>query len=292
MADTAALALVQGSRERDAQSMQKPAYSEQSSTKPMFATLALITGLWLVVGCASQLATVPEALARALCVALTVALVLGGAAAARSTSPSQLRFALIAAAVLGGLALLQRPQLSLLELTFVTASLLSIGGLVGGYVGGLLDQPAMLSVTAYVAALGDVFSFAHPNGITSRVLQSPRALQFLAVSMPSFDERLFVPVIGVGDIVFGSMFMVGTRRVGLSSRKTVLALSIGLVLAGATSELLELSLPAIPAMSIMVVLFHRESWHLPVGQERRVLANLVGITVVLGGLLTLARWNT
>jgi hypothetical protein len=166
----------------------------------------------------------------------------------------------------------------------VTICVLMVGGLVGGYIGSLLEHPGMLMVVAYVAALGDIFSVFHPSGLTHKVMANPQALAVLTLSFPVIGTDRVVPLTGIGDVAFAAIFMVGARVTGLSVKRTILALAAAIAVVVLTVELAKTALPAVPFFSAAIVLAHPEVRTLPRGQGRRIALNLALVTLLLGGL--------
>jgi hypothetical protein len=167
----------------------------------------------------------------------------------------------------------------------VTLMVLTTGAIVGGYIGSLLQYPAMLMVVAYVAAFADCFSFFHPSGLTANVLRNPRALALLTVPFPVLGTSDVAALVGVGDVTFVALYVAGARATRLDPRKTVLALAAAMASVACLVELLGAPLPALPFLGAAVVLAHPESRKLPAEQTRRIAANLAIVTLVFGGLL-------
>lgn len=188
-------------------------------------------------------------------------------------------------ALYGFLFWLDLPALTPNTMFVVTLALLTTGALVGGYIGSLLEYPGMLMVVAYVAAIADCFSVFHPHGLTAKVLAHPRALQLLTFPFPVLGTREIGSLLGIGDVAFASVFVVGARTTGLDPRRTVLALGLALGTVAIIAETLRAPLPALPFLSASVVLAHPEARKLPPEQTRRITANLAVVTLVLGGLL-------
>lgn len=172
-----------------------------------------------------------------------------------------------------------------LLLCVVTLAVLTTGGLVGGYIGSLLEYPGMLMVVAYVAACADCFSFFHPSGLTAQVLSNPHALALLTVPFPVLGSEHVASLVGIGDVTFVSLYVAGSRRTGLDPRRTVVALALAMAVVSVIVEVLGAPLPALPFLGASVVLAHPEARRLPLEQTRRVAANLVVVTILLGGLL-------
>lgn len=167
----------------------------------------------------------------------------------------------------------------------VTFAVLSTGALVGGYIGALLEYPGMLMVVAYVAAFADCFSFVHPSGVTANVLADPKLLALLTVPFPVLGTDGVASLVGIGDVTFVALFITGARQTGLSASRTVWALGAGMAVMAVAVAWLRAPLPALPVLGAAVVLVHPEARRVPAQQVRRVGANLVVVTLVLGGLL-------
>lgn len=232
---------------------------------------------------------VPAAWARIMAQCWILGSILFVAVRARTVEASALRAALAPLGLLLTLFVLDvavdSPQL----LFAVTASLLALGALAGGYIGGLLRHPGMLLVVAYVASVGDCFSVYHPHGLTHAILQDARALSLLALSFPALGSAQTIPLVGVGDVVFACVYMVGTRATGLSPRRTFWALLAAMTGVVLVVELAQAALPALPFMSSAVVLAHPEARRLPAGDARRIAANLAFVTALLGVLFLSAQ---
>lgn len=208
-------------------------------------------------------------------------------ACARTCPPVPLQtlaFAAVPATVLGTFYVTDASVASAPMLCLVTWCVLMLGCLVGGHIGGLLEYPGMLMVVAYVAALGDCFSVFHPRGPTANVLADPRALSLLTLSFPVLGTERLAPVVGVGDVAFACVFVVGARTVGLDSRRTLVALGAAMACVVAAVEVSGWPLPAVPFMSAAVVLAHREARSIPRQRLPRVALNLAAVTGLLASL--------
>lgn len=170
-------------------------------------------------------------------------------------------------------------------LWFVSLAVLTTGGLVGSYIGGLLQYPGMLMVVAYVAAFADCFSFFHPQGLTANVLANPKALALLTVPFPILGTAQIGSLVGIGDVTFVALFITGTRATGLNVTRTALALAVAMVSVAMLVELGGSPLPALPFLGGAVVLAQPAARRIPPEQTRRIAANLAVVTLVLGGLL-------
>lgn len=256
---------------------------------PFAAMLVAVASLSCGLAYVAPSLSVPLAGARVFGELWLMTVLLAASSVAPRVKSESLAFALLPAAILGALLWAEIGAESPSLFVLITVSVLSLGCLVGGYIGSLLEHPSMLFVVAYVAALGDCFSVFHPHGLTANIMKDPHALAVLTLSVPVLGTTRIVPLVGIGDVAFASIFMVGARVTGLSERRTLLALAGALASVVLCVEVLHVSLPAVPFMSIAIVAMHRETRRLPRAQATRILLNLLVVTVVLAGLWLVAR---
>jgi hypothetical protein len=167
----------------------------------------------------------------------------------------------------------------------LTMLLLTTAGLVGGYIGSLLEYPGMLLVVSYVAALADCFSVLHPSGFSAQVLRDPKALALLTISVPVLGTDELRSLIGIGDVAFAALFVTGARVTGLPVGRTGAALAMALAVVASSAELAHTPLPALPFLGAAVLLVHPAARRLPAAQTRRIGINLALVTLVMGLLL-------
>ena len=256
---------------------------------PFVALLAVVAALSFALAYVAPELSVPIVFARVFGELWLMTILLATCRVAPRVKPESLAYALIPAAILGGLLWSEIGTESPSLFVVITVSVLSLGCLVGGYIGALLEHPSMLFVVAYVAALGDCFSVFHPHGLTANIMKDPQALAVLTLSVPVLGTKHIVPLVGIGDVAFAAVFFVGTRVTGLSERRTLLALAGALIAVVLSVEVLHLTLPAVPFMSVGIVAMHRETRSLPRAQATRILLNLLVVTVVLAGLWLVGR---
>jgi len=254
----------------------------------VLAVVAVASASLLLAWCAPSLHVAP-AFARVFGESWLIAVVLLTAYFAPRVSAEAVSVAVLPAAVLAALLWAELGTEWLSVFALITSCVLFLGCLIGGYIGALLEHPGMLFAVAYVAALGDCFSVFHPHGLTANVLKNPHALAVLTLSVPVLGTTRIVPLVGIGDVAFAALFMVGARVTGLDPRRTLVALAAAMLLAVSSVELLRVSLPAVPFMSFAVVAAHKETRRLPPAQARRILLNLLVVTVLLGSLWLVAR---
>lgn len=258
------------------------------SLSRLLAVEAAIASLSAFLAVVSPSLSVDLELARALAISFVIATVLLTAWFAPVRGERRLLWFAALPLVYAFLFWLELPALTPSTLFVVTLAVLSTGALVGGYIGSLLEYPGMLMVVAYVAAVADCFSMFHPHGLSAQVMAHPRALRLLTLPFPVLGTHEIGSLLGVGDVAFASLFVVGARTTGLDARRTLVALGLALSAVAVTVEVLRVPLPALPFLSAAVVLAHPEARRLPPEQTRRILLNLAVVTLVLGGLLVSA----
>src|SRR5690606_13949183 len=140
---------------------------------------------------------------------------------------------------------------------------LGAGTRIGASIGHAIEAPGHLLVVASVSALVDGLSVLHPKGPTAQILEMEVALSILALPWPILGTPIIQPTLGVGDVVFGGLYLAAARRHELPLGKTAAALAVGLTLAFVTAALLSRAIPALPFMGAAVLLAHPEARRLP-----------------------------
>lgn len=137
-----------------------------------------------------------------------------------------------------------------------TAGVLLVGTAVGSMVGCRIAHPGHLTAVALASSAADIWSVHAPEGVTHALLQTPdRALQRLfSVSVPVPPSPVPDAVIGLGDVLFSALYLSATVRHGLPHGRTLIAVTAGLLLAGAGTLVVQRPLPALPFVGAMVVL--------------------------------------
>ena len=102
----------------------------------------------------------------------------------------------------------------------VTGALLTAGAAIGGAVGGRIEHPGHLLVVVVLSLLVDSFSVFHTAGPTAAVVARPELIAVLALPWPRFGTSEFLPVLGVGDVVFAALYMSTARQFGLPRLRT------------------------------------------------------------------------
>jgi hypothetical protein len=248
---------------------------------------------WAAVGCAAALELgIAKYLGPRVAIAPLAAYEIGfGAVVASALAcalicpPVQKRdlwLALLPAAVLCGVALAQPPEFG--AAIVVTIALLLGGTLIGGAVGFAIEHPGHLIFVAIVSAAADAASVFHPSGPSAAIVQSKHALSLLALPWPMLGTHQLEPFLGVGDVIFTSLYIASTRRHALPIWRSALGLTLGYVVTMVTVVALEATVPALPFLGLGIVLAQPAARRPPLPDRARgytLAALVVGIVAAL-----------
>lgn len=141
----------------------------------------------------------------------------------------------------------------------VGAVLLAGGSLLGAIVGGEVEHAGYLVFVAVVSSAMDLVSVFHPTGPSAVIASSRRAMSLVAVSWPMLGTSHIEPYLGVGDVVFTSLYIAACRRHGLSRSRTLGALALGYAAAALAVVAYARPIPALPLLGAAVVGIHAEA---------------------------------
>ncbi len=177
----------------------------------------------------------------------------------------------------------------LLAAATVTAALLVAGTLAGSAVGSAIEHPGHIGFVAIASSLADVASVYSPAGVTAAVMKSPAMLSVLSLPWPMLGTAQIEPFLGVGEVVFSSIYLASSRVHGLSVRRTMLALCGGFVLTLFALLLFEQAIPALPFLGAAVVLVHPKARKPAEADRRRGLAGIALLLLIFFGWMLLPR---
>jgi hypothetical protein len=167
----------------------------------------------------------------------------------------------------------ENPALSALDLARVCATnLLLIGAAVsaGELVAKGLRAQSYLVLAAIVAAVADTYSVA--VGPTAKLAGSETALRHMALHWPAIGGGAVIPIVGVGDFLFLSIFLVGARKFSLGALRNLVALMASFAVGFAFTIIgtVLFGIPGLPALPFMCVAFLVVNWRrLRVSSEER-----------------------
>lgn len=167
----------------------------------------------------------------------------------------------------------------------VAVGLLAGGSLLGAIVGGAVDHAGYLVFVAVVSSAMDLVSVFHPTGPSAMIAASPRALSLVAVPWPMFGTPAIEAFLGVGDVVFTSLYVSACRRHRLSESHTLVALVLAYVAAAGMVIALEHPVPALPLLGAAVVGMHPEARRPPPAERRRGIAVTTMVVLACFGIL-------
>ena len=231
-----------------------PLASWQDSGRAWALALALsCAGFWVTAGLAVYSAPSPI-LAYLLAFSCVVACTLSTAAHA----PAAVRtcvWGCLAGLVLLSAAAWSRTRVDLLlSGSDVLVSLLLTGAGLGDLVGRRIEHPGHLLFVAVVSSVADVWSVTQPGGISKAIAEEPLALSLAALPWPMLGSSELAPLLGVGDVVFTSLYLAASRVHALPLRRSVLALAAGYAITTALVIVTERPIPALPMLGACVVI--------------------------------------
>lgn len=248
---------------------------------------------WLGAAALAELCLIgAHAVSRALAPSPLLAYGLGFAAVAASTIGTAFASPLVPKRALGWLVvpalsiwLVARSGASELEVALVvTASLLLGGTLLGSVVGSAIEHAGHLLFVAIVSAAADTVSVFHPSGPSAAISQSKEALSLLALPWPMLGTPHLEAFLGAGDVVFTALYVTSCRKLGLSTARTALALTLAYAVTMVAVIVLEVPVPALPMLGLAVIVAHPQARHPPREDRARgfaLSALAVGLAVFL-----------
>lgn len=176
-----------------------------------------------------------------------------------------------------------------LQAGVVLISLLALGTLTGSVVGSRVQAVWHVLFVALVSSAADVFSVYAPLGPTAAIIQSETSLGLLALPWPIPGTNLVAPILGVGDVVFASLYRSATRAHRLSPARTGVALIAGFGLTLAALLVVERPIPALPFLGLAFVAVHPEVRQVPPAERKQAWIGAIALLAVLALLSTYRR---
>jgi hypothetical protein len=141
-----------------------------------------------------------------------------------------------------------------------TLSLLLVTLSIGFWLAGEIERAGHLIPVCIVGTLVDIWSVLEGPSrrvgqqvvthmqmqVDTGVRQPPPMVDFLVLHWPEPGADMMAPLVGLGDMVFVSLFLASCRRFGLSLTKCVVLVLAGLASAMAVAMWLEKPTPALP----------------------------------------------
>jgi hypothetical protein len=162
----------------------------------------------------------------------------------------------------------------------VLVALLLLGTSAGAWVGERIQHPAHLMFVALVSGIADTLSVTQPGGVSATIVEHPHALALLALPWPMLGTREIAPLLGVGDIVFTSLYIRAGRRHQLPLARTLLALALAYASTTAAVIIWSRPIPVLPLLGAALVLAQPQTRAIAPADRRRgawVITALVGV---------------
>lgn len=139
---------------------------------------------------------------------------------------------------------------------WIFCALLALGSALGAWVGNGIEQPGHLLFVAIVSSLADAFSVAHPDGPSAQIARQPETLALLALPWPMLGTHEAAPLLGVGDVVFTSLYWSAGRRHALAWQRTLIALLGGYLVTVVVVVVAARPIPVLPLFGAGMLLLH------------------------------------
>ncbi|HEX4353267.1 MAG TPA: hypothetical protein VHZ95_10140 [Polyangiales bacterium] len=188
---------------------------------------------------------------------------------------------------LGGVTLLavaHRLGIGAAAAALLLASLLITGSALGAWVGAGIEQPGHLVFVAVLSSLADLFSVAHPDGPSAMIAQRPETLALLALPWPMLGTREIAPFLGVGDVVFTSLYFAAARKHGLPLRRMTFAFAIAFAATALVVMLIERPVPVLPFLGVALLIAQPATRKPPMRDLRR------GVLLITAFAAAIAVW--
>jgi hypothetical protein len=204
------------------------------------------------------------------------------AIAASASVPSQRRWLLLGASCgLGALIAIARSGATgPLAAVGVLVTLSMLGSAVGALVGSRIQHPGHLLFVALVSGLADILSVTQPGGVSRAIAEQPQALALLALPWPMLGTHETPPFLGVGDVIFTSLYWSASRKHGLRLWRTALALVLGYALVTWTVIALARPIPVLPFLGVCMLLVQARS-RTPAARDRRGAWAMTALTLLI-----------
>ena len=136
-----------------------------------------------------------------------------------------------------------------------------------------------------MSSLADVFSVFSARGVSAQVVESERLLSVLAISWPMPGSGELMPVLGVGDVIMCALYLCAARQLALGVGRTALALAVGFAAVLAALFVLQIPLPALPALGLAVVVAQPRTWRLRREERWKAIGGMALITALFAVLM-------
>ncbi|MEZ4330000.1 MAG: hypothetical protein R3B40_32525 [Polyangiales bacterium] len=217
-----------------------------------------------------------------------VAVAISGVAVLSPTAtPRELAVLLLPLGVLVAVALARSSLPLAVGAGLINAALLAFGAVLGSAVGGRVEHAGHLVLLAWVASAVDILSVFAPEGPTAQIIANPEtALPLVTLSWPIYGTARIEPLIGVGDVAIAAVYGAAARATSLPRRRVVWGLMAGFALTFVALLAFEQALPALPMLSLgVVVALAPASLRIPAADRRKGVGFAALITALIAARL-------
>ena len=133
----------------------------------------------------------------------------------------------------------------------INITLMGIALCGGILLGSIIKKPSYLIPLAAAAGLADIWSVTF--GVTNEIIQSRTAMNFLLFSFPVAGKGI-LPVIGVADFIFATMFLSLSFRFDMPVIRTQIFVAASFIISISIAVLGGFGVPVLPVMGVLFII--------------------------------------
>lgn len=134
---------------------------------------------------------------------------------------------------------------------WINVTLLGIALCAGILLSSIIKKPSYLIPLAVVAGLADIWSVSF--GVTNKIIQSRTAMNFLLFSFPVAGKGI-LPVIGVTDFIFATMFLSLSSRFDMPVIRTQVLVAASFIISITVAVFGGFGVPILPVMGMLFII--------------------------------------
>ncbi len=161
----------------------------------------------------------------------------------------------------------------------INLSLIGVALCSGLLLNQIIKNKTYILPIAAAAGLADIWSVGF--GVTSEIVQSRTAMNYLFFIYPVAGKGL-LPLIGVTDFIFATMFLSLSYRFSLSMLKTQIFIAMSFIIAIFIAVVVGIGIPVLPIMGISFIVAHYKDIKITDPKEKQdTILGLIIISLLL-----------
>ncbi len=168
----------------------------------------------------------------------------------------------------------------------INLALLGIAWSGGVLLSGIIKKASYLIPLVVAAGIADIWSVGW--GVTSEIVQSKTAMNYLLFSFPVAGKEI-LPLIGVTDFVFATLFLSLARRFDMPLITTQILLAAAFILSIIVAVSCGIGIPVLPVMGILFIIGNYKHVKITDPKERKDAVLGIIIIVTMLAVVTLIK---